>query len=110
NGSTVTDNNSGTITAGTDSVTEQTPASYVPSSYFGQSLQVQFSSNDGGSTPNQFTVEDSSGNPIMVNGQPLTGTLTPNSSGTLTGTVSIQYPNVTPPTYWQLPISGSPAN
>ena len=46
----------------------------------------------------------------MVNGQPLTGTLTPDSSGTLTGTISIQYPNITPPTYWQLPISGTPAN
>jgi flagellar hook-associated protein 1 FlgK len=103
----VTNNNAGTINAGTDSVTTTTPSSFVPAADFGQTLTVQFTSTTGSSTPDGFTISigATSTSPGTV---VASGTLT-SSNGTLNGTISVQYPNITPPTYWQLPISGTPA-
>ncbi|HTJ90742.1 MAG TPA: flagellar basal body rod C-terminal domain-containing protein [Acidocella sp.] len=106
---TVTDNNSGTITTGTDSVTTTPPpaGTYVPSSDFGQPLTVVFTSSTGSSTPDGYAIYV--GAPTNPPGTPVaTGTLT-SGNGSLSGTISVQYPNTTPTEYWQLPISGTPS-
>ena len=105
----INDTNAGSITAGTDSVTTTAPAagSFVPAGDFGQPLTVQFTSTTGSSTPNGFTV--STGATTTSAGTMVaTGTLTP-GNGTLSGTISVQFPNITPATFFQLPISGTPA-
>jgi flagellar hook-associated protein 1 len=105
----INDTNAGTITAGTDSVTTTAPAAgtFVPAADFGQPLTVQFTSTTGSSTPNGFTV--STGATTTSPGTVVaTGTLTP-GNGTLSGTISVQYPGITPATFWQLPVSGTPA-
>jgi flagellar hook-associated protein 1 FlgK len=105
----INDTNAGSITAGTDSVTTTAPAagSFVPAGDFGQPLTVQFTSTTGSSTPNGFTV--STGATTTSAGTVVaTGTLTP-GNGTLSGTISVQFPNITPATFFQLPISGTPA-
>jgi flagellar hook-associated protein 1 len=107
----VTDNNAGTITTGTDSVTTTTPASFVPSTDFSNSpFTVVFTSTTGSSTPDGFSVfVGTPSTPPAAPSVPVaTGTLT-SSNGTLSGTISVQYPNIAPATFWQLPISGKPA-
>jgi flagellar hook-associated protein 1 FlgK len=96
----VVDTNAGTIAAGTTSVTG-TPvsgATVVPASYYGQSLQVVFTS---GTDYNVTTTAD----PTTVIAS---GSL---SSATGAATIAIAYPTTgnASGTYWQLPISGTPA-
>jgi flagellar hook-associated protein 1 len=111
NGS-IVNSNGGTITAGADTVTS-TPATganatQLPPGYYGQSLQITFSS------PTAYTVATTA-NP---NTPIISGTL---SGGTpSTGNIIIPYPttnSTSPPfptnsnaagQYWQLPISGTP--
>lgn len=108
----ITDNNAGSIIAGTDSVTTTAPAagSFVPAADFGQPLTVVFTSTTGSSTPDGFSifVGTPSTPPAAPSTPVATGSLT-SSNGTLSGTISVQYPNITPATFWQLPISGTPA-
>lgn len=96
NGS-VLDDNAGQITAGADTVTS-TPASgaaVVPSNYYGQTLQITFTSSSA------YNVETTANPPTVV----ASGSLT---SGT--GTVAVAYPaGAASGSYWQLPISGTPA-
>lgn len=93
----VQDNNAGTINAGTDSVTS-TPASnaaVIPASYYGQNLQINFTSSTA------YTVT-SAANPSTVIAS---GTLGSNG-----GNIAIAYPaGLASGQYWQLPISGTPA-
>ena len=95
NGS-VQNNNAGTITGGTDSVTT-TPAStaaIIPASYYGQNLQINFTS----ATAYTVSTVASPGTTIA------SGTLTGGS-----GNIAIAYPaGATSGQYWQLPISGAP--
>jgi flagellar hook-associated protein 1 FlgK len=103
----IIDNNSGSITTGTDSVTTTPPTSpntAVPASDYGQTLIVTFTSNPAcSSTPNGYSIALASAPGTSI----ASGSLT-SSNGTLSGTISVQYPNITPATYWQLPISGAP--
>ena len=96
----VTDTNAGSIEAGTTSVTDtpEAGATVVPASYYGQSLQVVFTSTTG---YNLSTTAD----PATVI-----------ASGSLSGTsgasaIAIAYPTTgnAAGSYWQLPISGKPA-
>lgn len=92
----ILDDNAGSIVAGSDSVTN-TPApgaAVVPASYYGQPLQVTFTSATG------YNVETT------------TTPATTIASGSLPdGNVAIAYPadGAASGTYWQLPISGTPA-
>ncbi len=99
----ISNTNAGTIAAGTDTVTS-TPASnaaVIPASYYGQNLQLNFTSAtaytvslSGSTTP----ITDTSGNPIG-------GTLGSNG-----GNIAVAYPaGAASGQYWQLPISGTPA-
>ena len=94
----ILNNNAGVITTGTDTVTS-TPASnaaVIPSSYFGQDLQVNFTS-----TTNYTVTTASDTTTVIAN-----GTLGNNS-----GNIAITYPSgTTSGQYWQLPISGTPAS
>jgi flagellar hook-associated protein 1 FlgK len=91
--------NAGSITAGTDTVTS-TPASnaaVVPASYYGQNLQLNFTSTTA------YTVTASgSTSPVIASG-------TLGSNG---GNVAIAYPSTGAASgqYWQLPITGTPAS
>lgn len=93
----VQNSNAGTITAGTDSVTS-TPASnaaVIPASYYGQNLQITFTS----STAYTVSTVASPGTTIA------SGTLGSNG-----GNLAIAYPSgAASGQYWQLPISGTPA-
>jgi len=88
--------NGGNITAGADTVTSTpaTGAAVIPASYFGQNLQVTFTS------PTAYTVSTSAAPGTAI----ATGTLS--ASG---GNVAVAYPaGAAAGSYWQLPISGSP--
>jgi flagellar hook-associated protein 1 FlgK len=92
----IADDNAGTITAGADSVTS-TPAAgaaVIPSSYYGQNLQVTFTSATA------YTVATAAAPSVAI------------ASGTLSaagGTIAVAYPaGLASGTYWQLPISGAP--
>jgi flagellar hook-associated protein 1 len=99
NGS-VTNTNAGTIGAGTTSVTD-TPdagATVIPASYYGQSLQVVFTS------PSDYTITTTDDPATVI------------ASGSLSGannaaTIAIAYPSGgnAGGTYWEVPISGTPA-
>jgi flagellar hook-associated protein 1 FlgK len=92
----ISDTNAGTITAGADSITT-TPAAnaaVVPASFYGQTLQVVFTSATA------YNVETTSTPPTTIT----TGTF----SGS--GTIAIAYPaGAASGSYLQLPISGTPA-
>ncbi|HEY1858055.1 FlgK family flagellar hook-associated protein [Acidocella sp.] len=108
---TITDQNFGAITAGTDSVTTTPPTGttdnpIVSSTYYGQPLEVNFGS-DGSYT---ITLGATATPASLAGTQVATGQLT-STDGTYSGTISVQYPStVSPTSYWQLPISGTPAN
>jgi flagellar hook-associated protein 1 FlgK len=92
----IVDSNGGTITGGTDSVTS-TPAAtaaVIPASYFGQSLQLTFTS------PTSYSVSTSANPAVSI----ATGNLTNGN-----GTVAVAYPGAAAGQYWQLPISGTAA-
>ncbi len=89
--------NAGNLTAGRDSVvtTPATGAAVVPASYFGQSLQLNFTS----ATAYTVSTVAAPGTPIA------SGTLAGNG-----GAVAIAYPaGAASGQYWQLPITGTPA-
>jgi flagellar hook-associated protein 1 FlgK len=93
----ILDGNAGTISAGADSVTS-TPASgaaIVPASYYGQALQVTFTS------PTAYSVSTAANPGVAI------------ASGNLVnsnGTIVVAYPQgAAAGQYWQLPISGKPA-
>jgi len=93
----IVDENAGTVSFGNDSVTSQPAAgaAQIPASYYGQTLQVSFTSATG------FNVETTN-NPASVIAS---GNLT---NGT--GNIAIAYPaGAASGQYWQLPITGTPA-
>jgi flagellar hook-associated protein 1 FlgK len=93
----ISNTNGGTITTGTDSVTSTpaTNAAVIPSSYYGQDLQINFTS------ATTYTVSTTSSPGTVIS----SGTL--NSGG---GDIAIAYPTgAASGQYWQLPISGTPA-
>ncbi len=96
----VSNGNGGTIIAGDSSISTAPPAgtAVVPPSYFGQSLQITFTS------PTHYTVATAAAPTTAI----ATGSLTGANSA---GTVAIGYPSTgaAAGTYWQLPISGTPA-
>lgn len=101
----ISNNNGGTITTGTDSVVSkaQLPANavVVQASTPPQSLQVNFGSSGA------YTISVAgSATPAIAS-----GTMTSGSSGGYNGSIYIQYPSSGKAAgqYWQLPISGSPA-
>jgi flagellar hook-associated protein 1 FlgK len=91
------DSNTGTATTGTDTVTT-TPASnaaVVPASYYGQALQINFTS------PTAYTVSTAAAPTVAI----ASGTLTNGS-----GNVAVAYPaGAASGSYVQLPITGTPA-
>ncbi|HYP63983.1 MAG TPA: flagellar basal body protein [Acidocella sp.] len=92
----ISDTNAGTITTGTDSVTSApaSGAAVIPASYYGQNLQVNFTS----STSYTISTTASPGTVIA------SGSLSGND-----GDIAIAYPpGAASGQYWQLPISGSP--
>lgn len=104
NDGSITDNNGGTITTGTDSVVNasQLPqnAVTVPEADFKQNLQITFGSSGS------YTIS------VVGNQTPIaSGTLAASSNGGYSGSIYIQYPSSSKAAgqYWQLPISGSPA-
>lgn len=102
NGS-ISNTNAGTITAGTDSVVSSLPSSAqaVPSNYFYNNLQINFGSSGA------YTISEAGNTtPALAS-----GALTAGSNGTYSGDIYIEYPssNGAPPSYWKLPISGTPA-
>lgn len=93
----ISNTNAGTITTGTDTVTS-TPASgaaVVPASYYGQNLQVNFTS----ATTYNISTTAAPGTAIA------SGTLGGNG-----GNIAVAYPSTGAAAgeYWQLPISGTP--
>ncbi len=93
----ISNTNAGTITTGTDSVTS-TPvsgAAVIPASYYGQNLQLNFTS------ASSYTVSTSAAPSTVI----ASGTLGANG-----GNIAIAYPaGAASGQYWQLPISGTPA-
>lgn len=95
----ISSSNAGTVTTGTDTVTS-TPnsnAAVIPSSYYGQDLQLNFTS------ATSYTVTTASDTSTVI----ASGTLGSNG-----GNIAIAYPSsgVATGQYWQLPITGSPAS
>jgi flagellar hook-associated protein 1 FlgK len=88
--------NGGTLTAGTDTVTS-TPtagATVIPASYFGQNLQITFTS------PTAYTVSTSAAPGTAI----ATGTLASSGSN-----IAVAYPaGAAAGKYWQLPVTGTP--
>ncbi|HQT45959.1 MAG: flagellar biosynthesis protein FlgK [Acidocella sp. 20-63-7] len=97
-GGSILNSNGGSITSGTDTVTA-TPASnaaVIPSSYFGQNLQLTFTSATA------YTVSTSASPGTAI----ASGTLGSNG-----GNVAVAYPSGgASGMYWQLPITGAPAS
>lgn len=95
----VTNSNAGTVTTGTDTVTSSPAgnAAVIPASYYGQDLQINFTSATG------YTVS-AAGNttPVIASGM-----LGSNGSN-----IAIAYPSsgAASGQYWQLPITGTPAS
>lgn len=92
----ISNTNAGTITAGADTVTS-TPASgaaVIPASYYGQNLQVNFTS----ATSYTISTTTAPGTAIA------SGTLGANG-----GDIAVAFPSgAASGQYWQLPISGTP--
>jgi flagellar hook-associated protein 1 FlgK len=97
----IVDSNAGTIATGVSSVvdTPDTGATVVPASYFGQSLQLTFTSST------DYDIETTADPTTTI----ATGTLSGSNNA---GTIAIAYPDSggAAGTYWQLPISGTPAS
>jgi flagellar hook-associated protein 1 FlgK len=95
----IIDSNGGSIVTGNSSVadTPVTGATVVPASYYGQSLQLTFTS------ATDYT--------IATTADPTTTIVSGSLSGNNAGTIAIAYPDsgAAAGTYWQLPISGTPA-
>lgn len=95
----ILNSNGGTLTAGTSSVatTPVSGATVVPASYFGQSLQVVFTS------ATDFNVTTTADPTTVITSGSLSGS-------SPTATLALAYPNGTAAagTYWQLPVSGRP--
>ena len=94
---TVVDNNAGQIIGGSDTVTSTpaTGAAVVPSSYYGQTLQITFTSASA------YNVETTANPPTIVASGSLAGG---------SGTIAVAFPaGAASGNYWQLPISGTPA-
>lgn len=92
----ISDTNAGTITTGTDSVTSTpaTDAAVISSSYYGQNLQINFTSSTA------YTVTTTADPTTVI----ASGTLGGNG-----GNIAIAYPSgAASGQYWQLPISGTP--
>jgi flagellar hook-associated protein 1 FlgK len=97
-GGSILNSNGGTVTGGTDTVTATpaTNAAVVPSSYFGQNLQLTFTSATA------YTVSTSASPGTAI----ASGTLGSNG-----GNVAVAYPaGGASGLYWQLPITGTPAS
>lgn len=95
NGS-ISDTNAGTITAGTDTVvaTPAANAAVIPASYYGQTLQINFTS------ATNYTVSTTAAPGTAI----ASGTLGGNG-----GSIAIAYPaGAASGSYWQLPIAGTP--
>jgi flagellar hook-associated protein 1 FlgK len=96
----VADTNAGTIAAGVPSVTNaaEAGATVIPASYYGQSLQVVFTSAV------DYTIATTADPTTVVASGSLSGT--PGAA-----TLAVTYPTTgnASGTYWQLPISGAPA-
>lgn len=88
----IVDNNSGKMTIGSDSVTNNptSGAAVVPSSFFGKDLQIQFTSSSS----------------YTITAPPSSSTITTGQFNENGGVIAVEYPSGQ---YWQLPISGSPA-
>jgi flagellar hook-associated protein 1 FlgK len=92
----ISDTNAGSITTGTDSVTSTpaTGAAVIPASYYGQDLQVNFTSATA------YTVSTTAAPGTAI----ASGTLSGNG-----GNLAVAYPSgAASGQYWQLPISGTP--
>lgn len=92
----IADNNAGSIAAGADIVasTPATGAAVIPSSYYGQNLQVTFTSATA------YTVATAAAPTVAI----ASGTL-----GAAGGNIAVAYPaGLASGTYWQLPINGQP--
>jgi flagellar hook-associated protein 1 FlgK len=96
----ITDTNAGSIEAGTTSVTDtpEVGATVIPASYYGQSLQVVFTS------ASDYNVTTTADPTTVIASGGLSGT-------TGTSTIAIAYPATgqADGTFWQVPISGAPA-
>ncbi len=95
----ILDSNAGSVTTGTDTVTS-TPASnaaVIPASYYGQNLQINFTSSTS------YTVTTAANTSTVI----ASGTLGSNG-----GNIAIAYPSsgAALGQYWQLPITGTPAS
>jgi flagellar hook-associated protein 1 FlgK len=100
-GGSIVNSNGGNVAAGASSVTT-TPASgavTVPQSYFGQPLEIQFSS------ASNFNVTTTASPATVVASGSLSG-------GSSTATIAIGYPSGSAAggSYWQIPISGTAAS
>jgi len=92
----VLDSNGGVIAGGADSVTASpaSGAAVIPASYFGQSLQLNFTSATA------YTVTTTANPSTVIASGTLTGG---------TGNVAVAYPaGAASGTYWQLPVTGTP--
>jgi flagellar hook-associated protein 1 FlgK len=96
----VVDTNAGTLQTGSTSVagTPEAGATVIPASYYGQSLQIVFTS------ATDYNVTTTADPTTTIASGSLSG-----STGA--GTIAITYPTTgnASGTYWQLPISGAPA-
>ncbi|MCB5945813.1 FlgK family flagellar hook-associated protein [Acidocella sp. KAb 2-4] len=95
----IANTNAGTVTTGSD-ITTATPASnaaVVPAGYYGQPLQIIFTS------PSAYTVSVAGGTGSVI----ASGTLGNNG-----GNIAVAYPasGAAAGQYWQLPITGTPAS
>lgn len=96
----ILNSNGGTIVTGNTSVTAtpSTGAAVIPSAYYGQSLQVTFTS------PTAYNVETTADPTTTIASGALSGS-------NAAGAIAVGYPatGAAAGTYWQLPISGTPA-
>jgi flagellar hook-associated protein 1 FlgK len=96
----IVNDNAGSLTTGSSSVADTpiTGATVVPAEYYGQSLQLTFTS------ATDYTVATTADPTTTI----ASGSL---SASTGAGTIAIAYPSsgAAAGTYWQLPISGTPA-
>jgi flagellar hook-associated protein 1 FlgK len=95
----ILNSNGGTLTSGTSSVatTPVSGAIVIPAQFFGQSLQLVFTSAEG------FNVTTTADPATVITSGSLSGS-------NPTATLAIAYPSGTAAagTYWQLPVSGTP--
>jgi flagellar hook-associated protein 1 FlgK len=96
----VSNTNAGSVEGGTTSVTATVPlgATVIPANYYGQSLQVVFTSTSS------YDVTTAANPTAVIASGSLSGT-------TGASTIAVAYPTTgnASGTYWELPISGAPA-